>query len=353
MSKRRDYATRQQVYLERIKSGFVRDYDATQDELRKRTREVMGRLDADTLDELNRAELTALLRDMQQTQIDLLGGAMDDLLGNFETLAGYAAGAEALDLAAMTGARFAAPTASLAYRRVLAEPLHIVSGNGGLLDSFVKDWTKDEAARVANVVRVGWAEGKTVTQATRELVGTRTQGYLDGQLATTERKARAVIQTSTQHVASAARLDVYERNSNVVKGYRFIATLDDRTTAICRSLDRRVFEPGKGPVPPLHVNCRSTTIPELGPEFDFLDEGGTRASMNGQVDRDLTYYAWLKQQPQAFQDDAIGPRRAQLLRDGGLTATQFAQLNLGRNFEPLTLKEMRLLNPEAFKRAGL
>ena len=114
-----------------------------------------------------------------------------------------------------------------------------------------------------------------------------------------------------------------------------------------------MFALGKGPQPPVHVNCRSAAIPLLSDEFAFLTEGEKRSSMDGPVDASTTYYEWLKQQPAAFQDAAIGPSRGKLLRNGGLTADQFARLQLDRNFQPLTLEEMRLLDPLAFERAGL
>lgn len=41
--------------------------------------------------------------------------------------------------------------------------------------------------------------------------------------------------------------------------YVWISILDARTSEICRSLDGRVFVRGKGPLPPAHPNCRSTT----------------------------------------------------------------------------------------------
>jgi hypothetical protein len=67
----------------------------------------------------------------------------------------------------------------------------------------------------------------------------------------------------------------------------------------------------------------------------------------------LSYYDWLKEQPASFQDQAIGPVRAKLLRDGGLSASRFAELSVDKYFAPLTLPEMQALDPVAFKRAGL
>ncbi|MNR66542.1 hypothetical protein D3C85_1900820 [compost metagenome] len=68
---------------------------------------------------------------------------------------------------------------------------------------------------------------------------------------------------------------------------------------------------------------------------------------------DLSYYNWLKQQPASFQDRAIGPVRAKLFREGGLSIERFAELQLDRNFSPLTLAQMKAIEPLAFERAGL
>lgn len=345
-----DIAARSQVYLERIKAGFVRDYGATQAELRDTIASILSKVEDGRLSNLTRQELRRLLAELQQAQVALTGQAMQNLLTELEPLAGFIVGSDALALSALTGTKFAAPTAKIAYQHALAEPLH---ATGQLLESFIQDWTATDAARVANLVRKGWAEGLTVSQVVQGIRGTARNKYQDGALNITARKARAVVQTATQHVASAARMAFYEANSDLIVGYRYIATLDNLTSQLCRSLDNQVFEPGKGPLPPMHVNCRSTTIPELGPQFDFLKQGETRASMNGQVAADQGYYTWLRTQPATFQNDAVGPVRGKLLRDGGLTAEEFRKLNLGRDFHPLTLKEMKGIDPEAFKRAGL
>jgi len=83
----------------------------------------------------------------------------------------------------------------------------------------------------------------------------------------------------------------------------------------------------------------------LDEAFAGLERGATRIAKgpNGTeiVPADMTYYEWLKTQPKEFQNDAIGPTRAKLLRDGGLDVEKFAKLNLGRDFTPLTLAQMR------------
>ena len=121
---------------------------------------------------------------------------------------------------------------------------------------------------------------------------------------------------------------------------------------ICRSLDHRVFKVGEGRRPPFHINCRSTLILVLDEKYRGKGNSNQRASKDGLVANE-SYYEWLKTQPKSFQDDALGKKRAALFRDGGLSADDFARLNLNKNFEPLTLDEMRAKNPTAFEKAGL
>lgn len=350
-----DIVTRQQVYLERLKAGFVRNYGTAQESLRRRVREILAAVEAGNLGELSRKEISKLILQLREAQTGVTLAAMDTFIDELPDLAAYAAGLEVAQLAAsiMPKPRFNVPTAQMAYQRALASP---VQATGDLLEPFLKTWAQGDAIRVGNVVRNGWAQGRTLPQMIREVVGTKANGYKDGILEVSRRTAGTVINTATQHVANAARMEVWERNGDLVKKYQWVSTLDRRTTQQCKSLDGRQFEAGKGPMPPIHPNCRSTTVAVLGPEWDWLDEGGTRASSGpnpGYVPADETYYSWLKQQPAGFQETALGPTRAKLFRDGGLTAERFAELNLGRNFEPLTLAEMRDIEPEAFRRAGL
>ena len=74
---------------------------------------------------------------------------------------------------------------------------------------------------------------------------------------------------------------------------------------------------------------------------------------SGWVSADETYYGWLKKQPADVQNSIIGPERGQLLRNGGLSSDRFADLQLGANFKPLSMDEMRKLEPTAFTQAGL
>jgi len=353
-------ALRNQVLLDRYKAGAVLEFDKVHKDLDKAISDTLGALEVDTLDELQRKEVEGVLGQLRVAQTDVGTAHLLKLTEELKQLGGFVAGTEAAGLtgiakAAATRARKAtAATAKQAYQAALASPMNVGrESTGMLMESFMKGWSTATTSMVNGAVLQGWQEGKTVQQVMQKIRGTKAALYKDGLLPASRRDAAAMVRTATQHVAQTARMETWAANGDLIKGYSILATLDGRTTQICRSMDGRKYDLGKGPVPPFHVNCRTTTIPELGPEFDFLDEGATRSSANGYVDANLTYYDWLKTQDADFVKDALGASRAKLFLEGGLTSKEFGDLNLGKNFEPLTLKEMALANPNVFRGTGL
>ena len=230
------------------------------------------------------------------------------------------------------------------FAKVIKRPL---TTDGQLLEPWIKNFSDREVARVNNTIRAGWSQGKTNQQLVQEIIGTKARNYKDGVLNTTRRNASTVVRTSVQHAASAARQETWEANRDVVDKYEFLATLDRSTSPQCRALDGQIFEFGKGPIPPIHPNCRSTTIPVLNDKYSFLSTGRTRSGETGPVSADQSYYDWLKRQPVSVQKEVLGPTRAKLFKDGGMSAERFRELQFDRNFEPLTLDEMRVLEPES------
>ena len=223
---------------------------------------------------------------------------------------------------------------------------------------FLKDWfdaeSKAAQSRIERAVNLGIATGETTDQIVRRLTGTKRNGYRDGAFETTRRGAEAITRTAITHVTARAREMTYKDNDEVVKGVQFLATLDLRTTEICAANDQQVFKVGEGPRPPLHIRCRSTTVPvlkswkELGIDLKEAPPG-TRASMNGQVPATLSYGEWLKQQPVADQNQVLGEKRAALFRRGNLPITRFVD----SRWRPLSLERLQTIEQRALKHAAL
>ncbi|HGM3508509.1 TPA: minor capsid protein [Clostridioides difficile] len=108
-------------------------------------------------------------------------------------------------------------------------------------------------------------------------------------------QAKNLIMTESAFFASASRKDCFSDLD--VEKYEIIATLDLRTSNICRELDGKIFDMKDYQVgitaPPFHCRCRTTTAPW------FEDEEGYRAARdeNGKtyyVTSNMKYKEWYE-----------------------------------------------------------
>lgn len=343
-----DVTVRFQVYLERLKAGEMRRVDTA---MRQMDRAIRRALES-AGDAPSQRQLSLLLAQLRRDMTRAVDGNADAYFRTLRKFSDYSTEFHLRTVELVlpaTAPALASVSSAAAWAGVLASP---IQATGELLEPFVDTWGSSAIRRVEGAIRTGYAQGKTTQEIVRQIRGTKANNFKDGILGgVIKRDANAMVRTSLQHVNTAAQQMVYEDNSDIIEGYIWISTLDSRTSQTCRSLDGQVFKLGKGPVPPIHINCRSSTIPKIK-GVDLLSET-TRASKGGQVPATQSYYEWLKTQPAAFQNDALGPTRAILFREGGLSAEQFAKLNLDKNFQPLSLEEMRQKNPAAFRKAGV
>lgn len=210
----------------------------------------------------------------------------------------------------------------------------------------LKDWYEALPAqagnRIADAIKIGIVQGQTTDQIVRRVVGTRALQYKDGILQINRHDATSIVRTAVAHTANNASEELYAANADIVMGVQIVATLDGRTTALCASLDGKIYPIGEGRRPPFHWGCRTTTIPYLGEEYS-----GTRASINGQVSARMTYGEWLAKQKPSVQDEILGNARGKLFRDGGLKIDRFTDVT-GRNY---TLQELKNKDAESFEKA--
>ena len=176
--------------------------------------------------------------------------------------------------------------------------------NGEVVTKAFRGIAVDQAERFSQVVRNGLLTGETTPSIVKRLIGNLQFGEeaktvrqlvaAGGQAtAVADNQVMALIRTSINQVANTASQQVYEANQDITKKYRYVATLDTRTSARCAALDGREFEYGRGPMPPQHFNCRSTTVPIIDPDILPPSTTATRASKDGQVPINTTYGKWL------------------------------------------------------------
>ncbi len=224
-----------------------------------------------------------------------------------------------LNVVALSDDLFAAVQGAPAtFNLTAAQGATITLPNGEVVTKAFRGIAVDQAERFSQVVRQGLLTGEPTPAIAKRLIGSLQFGEeaktvrqliaAGGQAtAVADNQVIALIRTSINQVANTASQQVYEANQDITKKYRYVATLDTRTSARCAALDGREFEYGKGPMPPQHFNCRSTTVPIIDPDILPPSTTATRASKDGQVPIDQSYGEWLSKQPRSVQADALGP----------------------------------------------
>lgn len=257
----------------------------------------------------------------------------------------------------------------------------------------LKDWAKtletEDIRRISNAIQIGMVSGEGNAAIARRVVGTSALNGTDGATQATRSQVQAITRTATQHIANNARNEMMQENADILEGEEYVATLDSRTTPVCKAYDGKIYPVGKGPLPPLHFSCRSLRVAYFGAERlgerpakpvtekqllreyaemhklnplksrDDLPRGSkgdydkfSRArirQLTGQVPSKLNYQKWLEKQSNEFQDDTLGVTKAKLFRDGKLPLDRF----IDKNGNELTLSDIAKRDASAFKAAGL
>jgi len=182
--------------------------------------------------------------------------------------------------------------------------------NGEVLREAFQNMSARQSEIFSLSVRNGLLEGQSIENIVRRAKGRlnrEQRGSIDtiiaaGGQATSipNNQIRAIVRTSVNQVSVAADRIVAAENPEVTTKYRYTATLDTKTSAICRALDGKVFVHGKGPYPPQHFNCRSryVNIPKgLEKEFENIRDD---------------YGEWLNEQDDSVKKDVLGPGRLAL-----------------------------------------
>lgn len=166
--------------------------------------------------------------------------------------------------------------------------------NNGLAEGrTINDWFKSleesEADRVDTAVRDGMAQGKSVQQITKELVGTAANDYTDGIVERTRSMGVNMARTLANSISNNAKQAFYEENDDVVIGVEILATLDGRTCPACAGLDRKRYKTKEShPTPPIHHQCRCVLLPvtELS---DMVEEMRPMAKSDFMADAKRAY----------------------------------------------------------------
>lgn len=110
--------------------------------------------------------------------------------------------------------------------------------------------------------------------------------------------AGRLVMTESAYFSSLSRLDSYINLG--IEEYEIVATLDLKTSKLCRSLDGKPFKVSEYKVnvtaPPFHVRCRSTTAPHIeGGELKGQRAARDPVTGKSVYVEDMTYPEWYEE----------------------------------------------------------
>jgi SPP1 gp7 family putative phage head morphogenesis protein len=137
-----------------------------------------------------------------------------------------------------------------------------------------------------------------------------------GKLQGSEYNVRRIIKTEQSYLVHKATASGYAA-SGVVQEYEFLATLDKKTSEVCRGTDKQVFNLKDLRVginyPPLHPNCRSTVTPYFkGNVTKRIARGADGKTYD--VPGDMNYTEWrrtyVESNPEAILSEKMYKNKA-------------------------------------------
>lgn len=211
---------------------------------------------------------------------------------------------------------------------------------------------------VRETIATGVHRGLSIEQLSRRLDAKMHAGYSN---------AERLVQTEMNFVNNQARADSMEAAG--IMWYEFIAVMDNRTSAMCRSRDGESYPLEEKSVgfnyPPLHPRCRSTVAPyieELG------KRGKRRVKVNGEmvripasmtykeykavyIDKKITLDQWQKSLSKTSQNAIIIPNKPTLT--GSSNCKDFDELReyWKKNYNVRLNKPLGSLDFEAVREA--
>jgi SPP1 gp7 family putative phage head morphogenesis protein len=144
---------------------------------------------------------------------------------------------------------------------------------------------------VRSILSQGVIQGIDINQMSRKL---------SGRMGAALHRGKTLIRTETNFILNQATANGYETAG--LDEYQFLATLDNRTSTICQRLDNKIFKVKDRMVgvnyPPMHPNCRSTTIPYFREDEGLLNEKRFARDKDGKgmyISADMNYKKWYNE----------------------------------------------------------
>jgi SPP1 gp7 family putative phage head morphogenesis protein len=315
-----DFQITHYSYLERYKNTLVREIVSM---FRTRRRGLIRQLAEEPLLKYERRRFERELRywDSILTEQDAL--LAEALEGNLEEFLSR----EAAYQGAMIGRAGPMLDINIPSATQMATAARLEPFEGLPINQHIQNTFGNSRARFLAEVRQGYAFGVPTERIAENLSAALNMDI---------NRVRNITRSAVGHMASIARKELYEQNSDVIEYEQWVSTLDTRTTPICQVMDGALRKIGEsewsngqyGEPGQIHWGCRSTSIPIIKDWRALgLDDppAGVRASLDGGVPDSTTYQEWLAGQTQARQEEVLGIQRAELFREGKLSLAEMVR----------------------------
>jgi SPP1 gp7 family putative phage head morphogenesis protein len=177
------------------------------------------------------------------------------------------------------------------------------------------------------------------------IAGSRKIGYKDGAVHARDRSADAHISNSVYAGASDGRTTAYKEKG--IEKQRWLATLDDRTCAICGARDGKAYDIDDSPAQPAHTRCRCVYTPDVDTEARRGALVGEDVNKAYTVKPGTTYEKWLSNQAAPVKKEILGKTRFDLYTRGELKLSRFSDPLTGKRY---TIEQLETLEKEAFSK---
>jgi len=309
-----DALTRHQIFVQRYARGREQKAAAR---IAQTIRNGVARLEDQS--PAGRAIAEANIADLVEYLKESYSEYAEEFLADLEEFAEYEFGVSSKILGQATDVQFAAVAPVQLKQAIFGNMMAIEPAAGYSIGGILNEFGVKSTLAVQKIAQDAILLGKSNKELTEDILGI---------IPTEQRKAATLARTITNHTANAARNETMKENEDVLDGYKWVATLDSRTSLICASRDQIVYSiDDRNPKPPAHFNCRSTITFVVKPEYDLgRDIEGTRPA-KGDIKRSVggntNYGDWLRTQSADFQDKVLGPARGKLFREQNLPISRF------------------------------
>jgi SPP1 gp7 family putative phage head morphogenesis protein len=327
-----DVVTRHQIFVQRFAGGKVKNVEKYLDEIQKALFSVVNQYDVVNLSRSDELKLIKALTDLYDVKMSVMA---NEFLNDLKEFSAYEATfiSNALTVGLATTTVMKLPSEALIDTILNGKHLFTKPGKRGLtIEKALAQFKKNKKKDIKNIVNQAVINGTPNAEVLRGL---------DLQTKKAKQQTNTLIRTSVNAISNETRKATYGTNKKYFKGFRYIATLDSRTTILCGSRDGIVYDYDEVPTLPAHWGCRSTISPSVKDKYRLENIKGVRKyrpSTEGAVDAQLTYPGWLKSQPFDVQANVLGPQRAELFAKGKLDLDQF----IDNDGVVLTLDELKL-----------